>query len=162
MRRIRRSGPEDCSFLPASAVTDVVGILIGHFADPDPNVRNQASLSVRAITDRNNPELRAALRSTDSRTAAMAYRTLGRYADPADTPLFIEAFSSPRSGGEKRSPAGGSPHGRRRACLSSILSRRIRPRPYRVRISALEVIQGMRSTDSLPLLLNSLTTRTAG
>jgi HEAT repeat protein len=134
---------------------DVVGILIGLFNDPDPDVRNQASLSVWAITDRNNAELRAALRSTDQTTAAVAYRTLGRYTDPADTPLFIEAFGSP------------NPEVRKEAQLAVL---RLGPaglpflhteagdpaRPYRTRISSLEVVQGIKSTESIPLLLRLL------
>lgn len=131
---------------------DLIALLISFFNDPDPLVRNQASLSVRSLTDRNDPVLRAALRDPDPLTASMAYRTLGRYGNPDDAPVFVSAFSS------------GSPEVRREAQLATLrlgdaglpflhIEASDTGGSYAVRLSALEVIQGLRSTGSLTLLM---------
>jgi len=134
---------------------DVVPLLVEYFKDPDPSVRNQASLSVRALTDRNNPFLREALKSSDSLTASTAYKTLGRYKNPDDAPLYIAAFSSGDPGIRAaaqlailRLGSGGLPFLHLAAGDSQ--------KPYQVRMAALEVIQGLRSTESLKLLLTLL------
>ncbi|MDT8298628.1 MAG: hypothetical protein RQ801_10035, partial [Spirochaetaceae bacterium] len=75
----------------------LVPLFIEYFADSDPDVRNQASVSVRAVASRDNSFLLDALDDPDPLSASIAYRTLGRYADPDDMAVFIEAFTSPSS-----------------------------------------------------------------
>ena len=134
---------------------DVVPILIESFTDTDDAVRNQASRSVQELTDRNNPFLREALSSPDTLEASTAYKTLGRYAHPDDAPVFIGAFSSE------------NPDIRREAQLAMLrlgdaglpflhILAGDSSKPYRVRLAALEVLQGLRSTGSLELLLSLL------
>jgi len=137
---------------------DSVRILISYFDDPDPNVRNQASLSVRLVARRDNPELQAAVRATDSRTAVIAYRTLGRYLNPNDMPLFIEAFNSSNPELKKEAQIAalhlgeaGLPYLHREATDQS--------RPYNSRIAAMDVMQGLRSVSSLFVLLTMLNDR---
>ncbi len=73
---------------------DIVPLLINYFKDPSDDVRNQASLAVYAIADRNDPFLQEALSEPDPLIVSIAYRTLSRYANPSDTPLFINAFTA--------------------------------------------------------------------
>ena len=119
---------------------DIVPILIDYFNDTDPNVRDQASRSVREVTDRSNPFLRDALDDPDPLTASIAYRTLGRYVHPDDTPVFVSAFASEE------------PEIRREAQLAALrlgdaglpflhIEAANPGKPYRARLSALEVIQ---------------------
>ena len=139
------------SLLSSLGEEDLVPFIIESFSDPDPDVRNQASLSVKELTDRNNPFLREALESPDSLISSTAYLTLGRYADIEDAPLFIAAFSS------------GKPDVRREAQLAMLrLGEAGLPflhqlaldssQSYKARLAALEVIQGLRSTRSLKTL----------
>jgi HEAT repeat protein len=134
---------------------DVVPVLIDFFNDPDPDVRNQASLSVREITGRNNPLLREALDSSDPLTAAIAYRTLGRYTDPDDAPVFISAFASEDPGIRREAQLAALRLGEEGLIFLHVAAGNP-GKPYRVRLSALEVIQGLRSTDSLEFLLGLL------
>ncbi len=134
---------------------DIVPILIEYFNDPNPDVRNQASRSVREVTDRKNTFLREAMESSDPLTASIAYRTLGRYTNPDDAPVFIAVFASDEPDIRREAQLaflrlgdGGLPFLHIEAANSS--------RPYRVRLSALEVIQGLRSTESLSLLMSLL------
>jgi len=133
----------------------LVPLFIESFADSDPDVRNQASVSVRAVASRDNSFLRDALEHPDPLSASIAYRTLGRYADPDDMPVFIEAFTSPSSEVRReaqlaalRTGESGLPF------LHIVASDPIRP--YRSRLSSLEVIQGLRSTESLSMLIDLL------
>jgi len=132
-----------------------VGVLISYFEDPDPRVRNQASLSVRQVARRENPELQAAVRSTQATRAAIAYRTLGRYLNPNDMPLFIETFDSSNLELKKEAQLAalhlgeaGLPYLHREAADPS--------GPYDVRIAAMEVIQGLQSASSLAVLFAML------
>jgi HEAT repeat protein len=133
----------------------LVPLFIEYFADTDPDVRNQASISVRTVATRDNSFLRDALDDPDPLSASIAYRTLGRYADPDDMPVFIEAFTSRSSEVRReaqlaalRTGESGLPF------LHIVASDPIRP--YRSRLSSLEVIQGLRSTESLPTLIDLL------
>ena len=134
---------------------DVVPILIEYFNDFDSGVRNQASLSVVELTDRNNPFLREALNSPDPMTASTAYKTLGRYANPDDAPVFIGAFSSANADIRKEAQLAMLRLGDTGLPFLHILAADT-SKPYQVRLAALEVIQGLRSTGSLELLLTLL------
>ena len=133
----------------------LVPLFIEYFTDSDPDVRNQASVSVRAVAPRDNPFLRDALKNPDPLAASIAYRTLGRYEDRDDMPVFIEAFTSPSSEVRReaqlaalRTGESGLPF------LHIVASDPVQP--YQSRLSSLDVIQGLRSTDSLPMLIDLL------
>ena len=143
------------SLVPLVGGADSVPFLIELFSDPDPRVRESASRAVRALADRRNPELRAALGSPDPVAASIAYRTLGRYGDPDDAPVFTGAFTSEH------------PEVRREAQLAAFaLGESGLPhlhvvaadpaRDVRSRMAAIDVIQGIRSPNSLPLLIGLL------
>jgi len=134
---------------------DVVPVLIEYFNDFDSGVRNQASRSVYEVTDRNNPFLREALNSPDPMTASIAYKTLGLYADPDDAPVFIGAFSSENADIRREAQLAMLRLGDTGLPFLHILAADT-SKPYRVRLAALEVIQGLRSTGSLELLLTLL------
>ena len=133
----------------------VISNLIEHFNDPDPNVRNQASISVYKLTDRNNIELRKALESPDPEISAIAIRTLGRYKNPDDMDLYIQNFSS--SSDEIRAEAqlaalrtGTAGLEKLHKCAADSNC------GYKKRISALDVIQGLRSVKSISVLISLL------
>lgn|GEM_PF-674302 len=134
---------------------DKIPIIIDFFADVDDEVRNQASLSIRRIANRENALLRGALSSGNELVAATAYRTLGYFANIDDTETLIDGFSSESARirreaqlavlrlGEDALPALHATAGDSRMA-------------YRVRLSALDVIGGLRSTGSLSFLMGLL------
>ena len=134
---------------------DLVPLLISLFADGNEDVRNQASLAVHQLTDRENPFLREALTDENSRISAMAIRTLGRFTDIRDIGIFIENFRAEKP--EQRQEAQLAVLRLGRAALPEL--HRIATdtdQQYRVRLSALEVLQGIRSPDSLDELISLL------
>ncbi len=134
---------------------DLVPAFIRFFSDSVESVRNQASLSVLAVSGRDNPFLRSALESENPVVVAIAIRTIGRFGNPDDIPLFVEYFSHPDAairGEAQRAVFRFGP-----AALDAL--HRLagsETADYRSRLSALEVIQGRRSPRSLPLLLSLL------
>lgn len=146
---------EALSLMPLVSGPDTVAFLIEHFSDSDIGVRESASRAILTLTDRLDPLLRAALSDANPLTASVAYRTLGRYGNPKDASVFSDAFSSVHS--EIRREAqlaalalgeSGLPNLHRVAADSE--------RDIRSRIAALDVIQGLRSPESLPLLISLL------
>ena len=146
---IRSSG---LSLLTELGGDDKIPIIIDFFADADAETRNQASLSIWKIADRENALLREALLSANELVAATAYRTLGYFANIADIETLIDGFFSQ------------SARIRREAQLAALkLGEKAVPTlhatasnsqmVYRVRLSALDVIGGLRSTMSLSFLL---------
>lgn len=131
---------------------DKIPIIVDFFADVDAETRNQASLSFWKIADRENALLRKALLSANELVAATAYRTLGHFADIADIETLVDGFFSQ------------SARIRQEAQLA-VLKLKEDALPalhavagdsqmtYRVRLSALDVIGGLRSTMSLSFLL---------
>lgn len=149
---VRSSG---LSLLGELGGDDKIQIIIDFFADVDADVRNQASLSIWKIADRENTLLRKALLSANELVAATAYRTLGHFSDMDDIETLIAGLSSQTTRirreaqlailrfGEDALPNLHAIAGDRRMS-------------YRVRLSALEVIGGLRSTLSSPLLIELL------
>lgn len=131
---------------------DQVPLLISLFADPEPAVRNQATLSIRILTDRENPFLREALIDENPLVAAMAIRTLGGYADSRDIPVFIEAFDSGDSGIRREAQLAALRMGESGL---PVLHKHVLDTgaSYRSRLSSLEVIQGLRLPESLEVLM---------
>ncbi|OQX29126.1 MAG: hypothetical protein B0D92_05260 [Spirochaeta sp. LUC14_002_19_P3] len=133
---------------------NLVPLFIDLFKDEDEKVRNQASLAVHSIADRENPYLREAL-NADPLTASMAYRTLGWYADSRDAPLFIEAFGAADALIRKEAQLSALRLGEaglpflHAAAADSML-------PFDSRLAALNVIQGIRSANSLVTLFKLL------
>lgn len=135
-----------------SGGSELASVLIRLFSDSDAEVRNRASLTFHALVGRGNPYLKAALNHVNPLTAALAYRTLGRYADPRDVPSFIAAFSDPY------------PAVRREAQLAALriggdglsflhTEAADASRPPDSRLAAMNVIQGLRSPESIPVLI---------
>ncbi len=134
---------------------DLVPLVISTFEDPEVSVRNQAALTVRALTGRENPFLREALEDERPLTRAYAIRTLGGYADVRDIGLFIDAFDSADAGVRREAQLAalkvaesGLP-ALHEAVLDTASS-------YRTRVSVLNVMQGLRSTESLEVLITLL------
>ena len=143
------------ALLGESGGEDLVPLLIALFADPDPTVRDRASLAVHRLADRQNPFLREALESDDPLTAAIAIRTLGRYTDADDAPFFISAFASPVAGIRREAQLAALRL--REAGLPFLhIEARDADRPYRTRLAAMDVVQGLRSPESLPVLMELL------
>ncbi len=146
---------EALSLVPLLGGTESVAFLIEYFSDPDVRVRESASRAVRSLTDRLNPLLRAALSDSNPLAASVAYRTLGRYGNPEDAAVFSDAFSSVH------------PEIRREAQLAALALGKSglenlhnvaadSKRDIRSRIAALDVIEGLRFPESLPLLIGLL------
>ncbi len=134
---------------------DIVPLLINYFKDPSDAVRNQASLAVYSIADRNDPFLHEALSDQDPLIVSTAYRTLSRYDNPRDTPLFIDSFTDP------------APMIRKEAQLSALrlgeaglpylhLVATDTMRSLDSRIATLNVMQGLRSPESIETLFTLL------
>ncbi len=134
---------------------DIVPLLINYFKDPSDAVRNQASLAVYSIADRNDPFLHEALSDQDPLIVSTAYRTLSRYDNPRDTPLFIDSFTDP------------APMIRKEAQLAALrlgeaglpylhLAATDTMRSLDSRIATLNVMQGLRSPESIETLFTLL------
>ena len=130
---------------------ELAPVLIGLFDDSDADVRNRASLIFSLLVERGSSQLEAALNHINPTTAATAYRTLGRYGT-ADIQRFIAAFIHPY------------PDVRREAQLAALrMGRAALPALHREaadesgpaasRLAAMNVIQGLRSTESIPVLI---------
>ena len=131
---------------------DLVPLVITYFDDPDPSVRVQAARTVRVLSDRLNPHLREALESDDPLVRATALRTLGGYGDVRDLPVFIEAFDSDDQTQRREAQLAALRVGETGLPLlhEQVLDTGA---PYRVRLSSLDVLQGLRSPESLEALL---------
>ena len=134
---------------------DLVPLVITYFDDPDAAVRNQAALAVRVLTGRLNPFLQGALEGDDTLVRATAVRTLGLFGDVRDLPVFIGAFNSENQTLRReaqlaalRIGAAGLPLLHEQVLDTEAL--------YRVRLSSLDVMQGLRSPDSLEVLISLL------
>lgn len=159
MNLLRDSNPSvrlsGLSLLAKLGGEDKIPIIIDFFADVDDEVRNQASLSIWKIANRENELLRRALSSANELVAATAYRTLGYFANVDDIGTLIDGFSSRTVRvrreaqlaalrlGEDALPALHETAGDSRTA-------------YPVRLSALDVIGGLRSAESLSFLMRLL------
>ena len=134
---------------------DLVPLFISFFDDLDPEVRNQATLSVRAVTGRDNPFLREALDSDQVMTIAMAIRTLGGYLDIRDMEAYIAGFAADDARIRRESQLAALKTGL--IGLPSLHEVASDPeRSYRERLSSLEVMQGLRSVRSIETLIGLL------
>ena len=134
---------------------DLVSVFIRFFDDPDERVRNQASLAVHAVADRKNPFLQEALNSPNTLAASIAYRTLGRYSNPNDTPFFIAAFTASDPKVQKEAQLAALRQGE--AGLPFLhIEASDKSRPFDSRVAALNVMQGLRSSESLMILFQLL------
>ena len=145
-------GSEDSEGSEGSEGSELAPVLIRLFSDSDAEVRNRASLTFHALVARGNPYLRAALNHVNPLTAALAYRTLGRYADPRDVPIFIAAFSDPHPAVRREAQLAALRIGR--DGLSFLHTEAAdASRPPDSRLAAMNVIQGLRSPESIPVLI---------
>ncbi len=149
------------SILAQTGGEDIVPLLVRFFGDPDENIRNQASLAVWKIADRTNPFLQEALNNPDALAASIAYRTLGRYTDPDDAFFFIEAFMAADSRIRKeaqlavlRLGEAGLPY------LHAEVNGK--NNPLNSRLTALNVLQGLRLPESLLVLFGLLSDENEG
>lgn len=131
---------------------DKIPIIIDFFADVDAETRNQASLSIWKIADRENVLLRKALLSANELVAATAYRTLGHFENTEDIGTFIDGFSS-RTARIRREAQLAVLKLKEDALPSLHAAAGDSQMAYRVRLSALDVIGALRSTLSLPFLM---------
>ena len=136
----------------ASESSELAPVLIRLFSDPDAEVRNRASLIFHALAGCGNPYLEAALNHVNPLTAALAHRSLGRCADPRDIPRFIAAFSHPHPAVRREAQLAALRFGR--AALSFLHTEAAdTSRPPDSRLAAMNVIQGLRSPESIPVLI---------
>ena len=132
--------------------SELAPVLIRLFSDPDAEVRNRASLIFHALAGCGNPYLEAALNHVNPLTAALAHRSLGRCADPRDIPRFISAFSHPHPAVRREAQLAALRFGR--AALSFLHTEAAdTSRPPDSRLAAMNVIQGLRSPESIPVLI---------
>ena len=132
--------------------SELAPVLIRLFSDPDAEVRNRASLTFHALAGCGNPYLEAALNHISPLTAALAHRSLGRCADPRDIPRFIAAFSHPHPAVRREAQLAALRSGR--AALSFLHTEAAdTSRPPDSRLAAMNVIQGLRSSESIPVLI---------
>lgn len=136
----------------ASEGSELAPVLIRLFSDPDTEVRNRASLTFHVLAGCGNPYLEAALNHVNPLTAALAHRSLGRCADPRDIPRFIAAFSHPHPAVRREAQLAALRFGR--AALSFLHTEASdTSRPPDSRLAAMNVIQGLRSPESIPVLI---------
>ena len=136
----------------ASEGLELAPVLIRLFSDSDAEVRNRASLIFHALAGCGNPYLEAALNHVNPLTAALAHRSLGRCADPRDIPRFIAAFSHPHPAVRREAQLAALRSGR--AALSFLHTEAgDTTRPPDSRLAAMNVIQGLRSPESIPVLI---------
>lgn len=131
---------------------DKVPIIIDFFADVDADVRNQASLAIWKIADNENALLRKALSSANELVAATAYRTLGYFANMDDIEILVDGFSSSTARIRHEAQLAVLKFGED-ALPELHATASDSQNAYRVRLSALDVIGGLRSTVSLPFLM---------
>lgn len=132
--------------------SELAPVLIRLFSDPDAEVRDRASLTFHALAGCGNPYLEAALNHVNPLTAALAHRSLGRCADPRDIPRFIAAFSHPHPAVRREAQLAALRSGR--AALSFLHNESAdTSRPPDSRLAAMNVIQGLRSPESIPVLI---------
>ena len=135
-----------------SGGSELAPVLIRLFSDPDAEVRNRASLTFHALAGCGNPYLEAALNHVNPLTAALAHRSLGRCADPRDIPRFIAAFSHPHPAVRREAQLAALRSGR--AALSFLHTEAAdTSRPPDSRLAAMNVIQGLRSPESISVLI---------
>ena len=145
-------GPGDSMSSGASEGSELAPVLIRLFSDSDAEVRNRASLIFHALAGCGNPYLEAALNHVNPLTAALAHRSLGRCADPRDIPRFIAAFSHPHPAVRREAQLAALRSGR--AALSFLHTEAgDTSRPPDSRLAAMNVIQGLRSPESIPVLI---------
>lgn len=149
---VRSSG---LSLLSSLGGDDKISIIIDFFADVDADVRNQASLSVWQIGDRENALLRKALLSANELVVATAYRTLGYFANIDDIEILVDGFSSGTARIRREAQLAALKFGEDALPEIHALAGDSRA-AYYVRLSALDVIGGLRSTVSLPFLMGLL------
>ncbi len=134
---------------------DEVPLVLVSFGDSDEAVRTQAALTVRTLTDRTNPFLREILEAEDPLVRSAAIRTLGMYAHAGDMPLFVSAFDSEDAALRREAQVAALKVGE--AGLEALHNRIADVESgYRGRLSSLDVIQGLRSNESLGLLMSLL------
>ena len=135
-----------------SGGSELAPVLIRLFSDSDPEVRNRASLTFHTLAGCGNPYLEAALNHVNPLTAALAHRSLGRCADPRDIPRFIAAFSHPHPAVRREAQLAALRSGR--AALSFLHTEAAdTSRPPDSRLAAMNIIQGLRSPESIPVLI---------
>ena len=145
-------GSGDSMSSGASESSELAPVLIRLFSDSDAEVRNRASLTFHALAGCGNPYLEAALNHVNPLTAALAHRSLGRCADPRDIPRFIAAFSHPHPAVRREAQLAALRFGR--AALSFLHTEAAdTSRPPDSRLAAMNVIQGLRSPESIPVLI---------
>lgn len=143
------------SLLSSLGGYDKIPIIIDFFADVDADVRNQASLSVWEIGDRENSLLRKALLSANELVVATAYRTLGYFSSMEDIKVLIDGLSSNTARIRREAQLAVLKLGE--DALPELHASAGDPRAaYYVRLSALDVIGGLRSTMSLSFLMGLL------
>lgn len=150
---VQRAGAAE--ILAETGTEDMVPLLTGLFANPDQEVRNQASLAVWKLAKRENPFLQDRLNSLNSLEQAAAVHSLGLYAHSDDLLFFTSLFSAENAILRREAQQAVLRQGE---MALGILHRMAldKAQPYRGRLSALEVIQGMRSPYSLSTLIELL------
>lgn len=130
---------------------ELAPVLIGLFDDSHAEVRNRVSLTFRMLVERGSSQLEAALNHINPITAATAYRTLGRYGT-ADPRRFIAAFIHPYPDVRREAQLAALRLGR--SALSALHEEAAdESRPADSRLAAMNVIQGLRSIESIPVLI---------